>query len=70
MGFKSVFVLLLLFFQSQCDFQCGSLALRSFQNETESQHIENECLGMAVMAISHDAIGKNLPARDLAKKYK
>ncbi|KAK3567775.1 hypothetical protein QTP86_026462 [Hemibagrus guttatus] len=59
-----------LYAQSQCDFQRGTLALRRFQNEAEAQHIENECLGMAVMAISHDAIGKNLPARELAKKFK
>lgn len=56
--------------QSQYDFQSGSAALRSFQSEEEAQHIENECLGMAVMAISHDGMGKNLPARELAKKYK
>lgn len=59
-----------MFFQSQSDFQSGAAALRSFQCEEEAQHIENECLGMAVMAISHDAIGKNLPARELARKFK
>ncbi|XP_053351570.1 tyrosine-protein kinase JAK1-like [Clarias gariepinus] len=59
-----------LYAQSQYDFQTGSAALRSFQSEEEAQHIENECLGMAVMAISHDAMGKNLPARELAKRFK
>ncbi|XP_060729674.1 tyrosine-protein kinase JAK1-like [Tachysurus vachellii] len=59
-----------LYAQSQCDFQSSSLTLRSCQNEEEVQHIENECLGMAVMAITHDAMGRNLPARELSKKFK
>lgn len=63
-------MLIVCFGQSQYDFQTGSAALRSFQSEEEAQHIENECLGMAVMAISHDAMGKNLPARELAKRFK
>ncbi|XP_017327064.1 tyrosine-protein kinase JAK1 [Ictalurus punctatus] len=59
-----------LYAQSQYDFQSASVALRDFQSEEEAQHVENECLGMAVMAISHEAMGKNLPARELAKKFK
>ncbi|TSL47703.1 Tyrosine-protein kinase JAK1 [Bagarius yarrelli] len=59
-----------LYAQSQHDFQSGLVTLRTCRSEEEAQHIENECLGMAVMAISHDAMGKNLPARELARKYK
>uniref|UniRef100_A0A8B9L9Y7 non-specific protein-tyrosine kinase n=1 Tax=Astyanax mexicanus TaxID=7994 RepID=A0A8B9L9Y7_ASTMX len=48
-----------LYAQSQYDFQSGLAPLRSPQSEEDTQQIENECLGMAVMAISHDAMGKN-----------
>lgn len=68
MGFKKLIKVCV--FQSQYDFQSGTAALRGFQTDEEAQQIENECLGMAVMAISHDAIGKNLPARELARKFK
>uniref|UniRef100_A0A673GDS7 Tyrosine-protein kinase n=1 Tax=Sinocyclocheilus rhinocerous TaxID=307959 RepID=A0A673GDS7_9TELE len=50
-----------LYAQSQCDFQSDLTPLRSTRDENDVQLIENECLGMAVMAISHDAIEKNLP---------
>uniref|UniRef100_A0A672T419 non-specific protein-tyrosine kinase n=1 Tax=Sinocyclocheilus grahami TaxID=75366 RepID=A0A672T419_SINGR len=50
-----------LYAQSQCDFQSDLAPLRSTRDENDVQLIENECLGMAVMAISHDAIEKNLP---------
>lgn len=46
------------------------MELRRFQSEEEAQQIENECLGMAVIAITHDAMAKNIPARELAKKFK
>ncbi|XP_046708701.1 tyrosine-protein kinase JAK1-like isoform X2 [Silurus meridionalis] len=59
-----------LYAQCQYDFQSGFAALRRFHTQEEAQQIENECLGMAVIAISHDAIGKNLSARELAKKFK
>ncbi|XP_066536675.1 tyrosine-protein kinase JAK1-like [Hoplias malabaricus] len=62
--------LIYLYAQCQYDFQSGLTPLRSPQSEEDAQQIENECLGMAVMAISHDAMGKNLPARELAKRYK
>uniref|UniRef100_A0A8C2HBX5 non-specific protein-tyrosine kinase n=1 Tax=Cyprinus carpio TaxID=7962 RepID=A0A8C2HBX5_CYPCA len=47
--------------QSQCDFHSGLAPLRSAHDEKDIQQIENECLGMAVMAISHDAIEKKRP---------
>ncbi len=46
--------------QSQCDFHGGLAPLRSARDQNDAQQIENECLGMAVMAISHDAIEKNI----------
>uniref|UniRef100_A0A8C2DYQ7 Tyrosine-protein kinase n=1 Tax=Cyprinus carpio TaxID=7962 RepID=A0A8C2DYQ7_CYPCA len=45
----------------QCDFHSGLAPLRSAHDEKDIQQIENECLGMAVMAISHDAIEKKRP---------
>ncbi|XP_059358387.1 tyrosine-protein kinase JAK1-like [Carassius carassius] len=57
-----------LYAQSQCDFQSDLAPLRIGRNENEVQQIENECLGMAVMAISHDAIEKNLPVCDFEYK--
>lgn len=50
--------------QSQRDFQSGLAPLRSARDEIDVQQIENECLGMAVMAISNDAIENNLPLRE------
>lgn len=50
--------------QSQSDFQSCLAPLRSARDESDIQQIENECLGMAVMAISHDAIEKNLPVSE------
>ncbi|XP_026062683.1 tyrosine-protein kinase JAK1-like [Carassius auratus] len=57
-----------LYAQSQCDFQNDLAPLRIGRDENEVQQIENECLGMAVMAISHDAIEKNLPVCDFEYK--
>lgn len=59
-----------LFAQSQHDFQKGLAPLHSEQSEEAVQRMENECLGMAVIAISHEAMGKNLNAQDLAKNFK
>ncbi|XP_051554303.1 tyrosine-protein kinase JAK1-like [Myxocyprinus asiaticus] len=58
-----------LYAQSQCDFHSGLTPLRSAQDESDRHQIENECLGMAVMAISHHAIEKDLSICDLGKKY-
>ncbi|KAL7876621.1 hypothetical protein AOLI_G00115840 [Acnodon oligacanthus] len=59
-----------LYAQSQYDFHSGLAPLRSPQSEEDAQQIENECLGMAVMAISHEAMGNHLPTRELTKRFK
>uniref|UniRef100_A0A8B9RKG9 non-specific protein-tyrosine kinase n=1 Tax=Astyanax mexicanus TaxID=7994 RepID=A0A8B9RKG9_ASTMX len=59
-----------LYAQSQYDFQSGLAPLRSPQSEEDTQQIENECLGMAVMAISHDAMGSQMPTRELTRIFK
>ncbi|KAJ8392564.1 hypothetical protein AAFF_G00074420 [Aldrovandia affinis] len=50
-----------LFAQGQQDFLKGWAPVRSQQSEAEAHEIENECLGMAVLAISHYAITRPLP---------
>nr|XP_029542695.1 tyrosine-protein kinase JAK1-like isoform X2 [Oncorhynchus nerka] len=50
-----------LFFQGQNDFQKGLAVVRSQQSEAEQHEIENECLGMAVLAITHYAMTKDIP---------
>lgn len=47
--------------QSQNDFQTGVVPLRSPQSEVEQHEIENECLGMAVLAITHYAMNEKMP---------
>ncbi|XP_049911464.1 tyrosine-protein kinase JAK1 [Epinephelus moara] len=42
-----------LFAQGQHDFQTGVVPLRTSQSEVDQHDIENECLGMAVLAITH-----------------
>ncbi|XP_035270395.1 tyrosine-protein kinase JAK1 isoform X1 [Anguilla anguilla] len=50
-----------LFAQGQHDFLKGWAPVRSAQTEAEAHEIENECLGMAVLAISHYTISGQLP---------
>ncbi len=47
--------------QGQHDFQKGVVPLRVAQSEAEQHEIENECLGMAVLAITHYATDMNMP---------
>ncbi|XP_034035450.1 tyrosine-protein kinase JAK1 isoform X2 [Thalassophryne amazonica] len=42
-----------LFAQGQHDFHTGVVHLRKHESEAEQHEIENECLGMAVLAITH-----------------
>ncbi|KAM9358193.1 tyrosine-protein kinase JAK1 [Symphorus nematophorus] len=49
-----------LFFQGQHDFQKGVVPLRVSQSEAEQHEIENECLGMAVLAITHYATNNDM----------
>ncbi|KAJ8357269.1 hypothetical protein SKAU_G00200630 [Synaphobranchus kaupii] len=61
-----------LFAQGQYDFLRGLAPVRNAASESEEHDIENECLGMAVLAISHYAISENrsLPtvAREISYK--
>ncbi|KAI5628251.1 tyrosine-protein kinase JAK1 [Silurus asotus] len=50
-----------LFAQGQYDFLRGLAPVRIPQSEAEHHEIENECLGMAVLAITHHAKSNNLP---------
>uniref|UniRef100_A0A8C2L3U2 Tyrosine-protein kinase n=1 Tax=Cyprinus carpio TaxID=7962 RepID=A0A8C2L3U2_CYPCA len=50
-----------LFAQGQYDFLRGLAPVRAPQNEAEFHEIENECLGMAVLAITHHAKSNDLP---------
>ena len=47
--------------QGQHDFQKGLAPLRSPQSEVDQHEIENECLGMAVLAITHDSMNREIP---------
>uniref|UniRef100_A0A8C7S5Y9 Tyrosine-protein kinase n=1 Tax=Oncorhynchus mykiss TaxID=8022 RepID=A0A8C7S5Y9_ONCMY len=63
-----------LFAQGQHDFLKGWAAVRNPQNEEEVHYIENECLGMAVLSISHHALDNNIVIPGVAgqisyKKY-
>ncbi|KAF4112244.1 tyrosine-protein kinase JAK1 [Onychostoma macrolepis] len=50
-----------LFAQGQYDFLRGLAPVRAPQSDVELHEIENECLGMAVLAITHHAKSNNLP---------
>lgn len=47
--------------QGQHDFQKGVVPLRAYHSEAEQHDIENECLGMAVLAITHYVKDMDLP---------
>nr|XP_046248296.1 tyrosine-protein kinase JAK1 [Scatophagus argus] len=51
-----------LFSQGQHDFQKGVVPLRMSHSEAEQHEIENECLGMAVLAITHYTTNLEMPA--------
>ncbi|XP_061634780.1 tyrosine-protein kinase JAK1 isoform X3 [Phyllopteryx taeniolatus] len=50
-----------LFYQGQHDFHTGMVPLRTCLSEAEQHEIENECLGMAVLAITHYAMSMGVP---------
>uniref|UniRef100_A0A8C7ZLC0 Tyrosine-protein kinase n=1 Tax=Oryzias sinensis TaxID=183150 RepID=A0A8C7ZLC0_9TELE len=51
------------------DFKMGMVPLRNVQSETEQHEIENECLGMAVLAITHNALATNTPMSTIYRDY-
>ncbi|XP_069498087.1 tyrosine-protein kinase JAK1 isoform X2 [Ambystoma mexicanum] len=57
-----------LFAQAQYDLVKGLAPVRDPKTDQEVHEIENECLGMAVLAISYYAIEKNMPPLDLPKE--
>ncbi|XP_076026264.1 tyrosine-protein kinase JAK1 [Genypterus blacodes] len=61
-----------LFAQGQHDFHKGIAPLRTPQTEAEQHEIENECLGMAVLAITYNAMstGKPLTTASHEMSYK
>ncbi|XP_040897118.1 tyrosine-protein kinase JAK1 [Toxotes jaculatrix] len=59
-----------LFAQGQHDFQKGVVPLRLAQSEAEQHEIENECLGMAVLAITHHFLYMSVPIASHEVSYK
>lgn len=55
------------FIKGQYDLVKGLAPIRDPKNDQEVHEIENECLGMAVLAISHYAINKNVKLPELPK---
>ncbi|XP_028260463.1 tyrosine-protein kinase JAK1 [Parambassis ranga] len=49
-----------LFYQGQHDFHTGMVPPRTSQSETEQHEVENECLGMAVLAITHHTMSTHM----------
>ncbi|XP_049584455.1 tyrosine-protein kinase JAK1 [Syngnathus scovelli] len=58
-----------LFFQGQHDFQSGMVLLRTCLSEVEEHEMENECLGMAVLAITHHAMSKDMPLSTASQAF-
>ncbi|XP_077389475.1 tyrosine-protein kinase JAK1 [Festucalex cinctus] len=58
-----------LFYQGQHDFQTGMVPLRTCLSEIEQREIENECLGMAVLAITHYAMTMDMPLSTASQKF-
>ncbi|RMC08779.1 hypothetical protein DUI87_15030 [Hirundo rustica rustica] len=56
-----------IFAQGQYDLVKGLAPIREPKSEQEVHEIENECLGMAVLAISHDAVRRNVKLPELPK---
>ena len=56
--------------QGQNDFQTGLIPLRTPLSEAEQHEIENECLGMAVLAITHFAMNTNMPLSTASREIR
>ncbi|XP_072293949.1 tyrosine-protein kinase JAK1 [Eucyclogobius newberryi] len=57
-----------LFAQGQHDFHTGFIPLRASHSETEQHEIENECLGMAVLAITHYSLTTGIPLTTISQE--
>ncbi|XP_035031915.1 tyrosine-protein kinase JAK1 isoform X1 [Hippoglossus stenolepis] len=55
-----------LFAQGQHDFQKGFVPLRTSQSEEDQHEIENECLGMAVLAITHHSMNPPIASNEVS----
>uniref|UniRef100_A0A8C3LMZ8 Tyrosine-protein kinase n=1 Tax=Chrysolophus pictus TaxID=9089 RepID=A0A8C3LMZ8_CHRPC len=64
---SNFFFFFLLPLKGQYDLVKGLAPIRDPKNDQEVHEIENECLGMAVLAISHYAIKKNVKLPELPK---
>ncbi|KAK2510431.1 hypothetical protein Q9233_017749, partial [Columba guinea] len=58
-----------LFEQGKYDFINDVAPLRDAQGEQELQRFKNECLGMAVLHLSHVALTRGLSLEDVARNY-
>lgn len=56
--------------QGQHDFQAGVIPLRTCQSEAEQHDIENECLGMAVLAITHYAMRMDMSLPSVSREIR
>nr|AMV91900.1 janus kinase 1 [Acanthogobius hasta] len=57
-----------LFAQGQHDFHTGFIPLRPSHSDTEQHEIENECLGMAVLAITHYSLTTAIPLTTISQE--
>ncbi|XP_059840371.1 tyrosine-protein kinase JAK1 [Hypanus sabinus] len=57
-----------LFAQGQYDLIKGLAPVRDPNSDTEFHEIENECLGMAVLAMTHQALNRKIPLQEISKE--
>ncbi|XP_033820698.1 tyrosine-protein kinase JAK1 isoform X2 [Periophthalmus magnuspinnatus] len=57
-----------LFAQGLHDFHTGWIPLRASNSDSEQHEIENECLGMAVLAITHHSLSKEIPLTTVSQE--
>ncbi|XP_041063500.1 tyrosine-protein kinase JAK1 isoform X1 [Carcharodon carcharias] len=57
-----------LFAQGQYDLIKGLAPVRDPKNDYEFHEIENECLGMAVLAMTHQALHRKIPLQEISKE--
>lgn len=57
-----------LYFQGQYDLIKGLAPVRDPNSDCEFHEIENECLGMAVLAMTHQALNRKIPLQEISKE--